>query len=788
MYNRQKGGDGIMENTGSFAISTEVKSKFKYDHLVYILLGFFMGQADLAAGLYPFSLVYWSLFVGYDNLLFFFVSLSIAAGLLFTGDLSNLSYCGGIIGLLFFKLFERKYEKRIWLMALLISFSFLITSFSFNYFREVLLYEYLLKTGESILIFLLIMITKKGIKDLSFTKKSLTDLEKVVVLLISAGLLIGLNFIPYYGVIINILILLIIVGATYANGINLGIFLAVIYGLIFVSCGIIPMVTMIKYIIYALVCALFVHKKKIWILAALLLSFLLYSGFAPSLYNIKITLLETGVVLCVFLLIPPFIWDYFFKRFAIAKPVVRGSEINRRYEQDFKQQLAELADVFTELSFTFEEVLPGEKKEKENRVNDFIYLFKNKNCKNCPRKRKCWFQNKEKTLEIIKNLLTAGLKKGKIDKKICEQYLGEICIYSKAILPGVKSSFELFQINNFWRNRLVEKQKTVSAQLAGMGNIVKEFSHNTSLAANYKISLHKIKNNLLKNNIDVYDICINSETRYGRVNILLKVEPCQGNRPCLNKILHILNSEFDYDFRLLNSKCGNILKERPCHLHYGPVGEYEIELFSLQKAVRKDISGDTLLHKKMKNGKDLIILCDGMGVGSKAAGESKRAVNLFKNIMEAGFNQKLAIKIINSALFLRNQEERFTTMDIAFFDTFTGKLEMEKIGAMTTFIKRGWDIITLRSSSLPAGIMESIETTSYTEKLKENDFVFMLSDGLLDAVPGMNDREEWFTQLLKKISFDEPREYTEYIMEVIENRARIKDDMSIIIFKIKGRK
>ncbi len=777
-----------MENISSLVIQKEVESKFKYDHLIFVLLAFFMGQADLTFGLYPFSLIYWSLFIGSNIYLFLFVSLSTVSGLVFAGGLYNLTYCAGIAGLLLYKIYSKKFESKEWLAAFFICLSYLFTSFTVNFFNNVLLYRYLLKAGESILIFMLILIVRNGSKEFSLIKKSLSKLEKLTVLIISIGVLLGLNAIPYYGVIINIIVLLIIIGSTYAAGTNLGLFLAAIYGLVFVSSGVIPMVAMTKYIIFALVCALFTHKKKIWMCLGFLLGFMLYSGFSPSMYDIKVTLIETGFVLLIFILMPPFIWDYLFKRFAVTSKIVKDAEINKRYEHSFKKQLRELSAVFSELSSTFQEVLPAEEKEKNNRIEDFIFLFKNKNCKKCTDKRKCWYNNKQKTYDVIENMLVAARKKGKIDSQICKQYLSEICKYSEDIVTGVQSSFELFQVNNFWRNRLIEKQKTVSDQLAGIGNIVEDFAHNTGLDFNYEVSVDKIKTKLTKNNINVCTININGKKGSHRVDIKMEIEPCRGNEPCSSKILNILNSEFDYNFRLLTNKCGNILKERPCFLHYGPTGLYKIDLAVSQRAITEDTSGDTMRHKKLDNGQDLVILSDGMGVGKRAARESKAAVNLFENIIRSGFNKDLAIKTINSALFLRNQEERFTTMDIAFFDTFSAELKMEKIGAMSTYIKRGWEVISLNSYSLPVGILEKIETCSCSKQLEEDDIVFMLSDGLLDAISGVDDREEWFKQLLRKISFTDPRDYTKYIEEVISKKGKINDDLSIVVFKVRKRK
>ena len=104
----------------------------------------------------------------------------------------------------------------------------------------------------------------------------------------------------------------------------------------------------------------------------------------------------------------------------------------------------------------------------------------------------------------------------------------------------------------------------------------------------------------------------------------------------------------------------------------------------------------------------MVVLSDGMGVGEKAASESQAAINLLESIIDAGFVPDLAIRTVNSALYLRNREESFTTLDICLFDTFSGKAVFSKIGAVDTYIKRGWELIRIESASLPAGILRGL--------------------------------------------------------------------------------
>ena len=264
------------------------------------------------------------------------------------------------------------------------------------------------------------------------------------------------------------------------------------------------------------------------------------------------------------------------------------------------------------------------------------------------------------------------------------------------------------------------------------------------------------------------------------------MEQCSGNCPCEGQVLELLNSVYEHNYRILKKCCGSKIKDENCEVLYGPVGKYSLSIANLLKpSSGADFSGDSFLHKGLKDGKDIVVISDGMGTGKKAAVESTAALSLLEKIIDAGFNQNLAVKTINSALFLRNQEETFTTLDIFLFDTFTGRAIFNKIGAMASYIKRNWELIKIDSASLPAGILEKIEVSTKEIELRVGDFVVMFTDGLLDIRYDIKDKEEWLRQILQNSSFDKAEEMCDYIQEVVMDfDGTISDDLTTVIIKV----
>ena len=81
-------------------------------------------------------------------------------------------------------------------------------------------------------------------------------------------------------------------------------------------------------------------------------------------------------------------------------------------------------------------------------------------------------------------------------------------------------------------------------------------------------------------------------------------------------------------------------------------------------------------------------LSDGMGTGEAAFKESEYVINFLEQFIEAGFSKKSAIKLINSVMLIRSEEQIYSTIDMSVINLHTGVCDFIKLGASTTFIKK----------------------------------------------------------------------------------------------------
>ena len=64
-------------------------------------------------------------------------------------------------------------------------------------------------------------------------------------------------------------------------------------------------------------------------------------------------------------------------------------------------------------------------------------------------------------------------------------------------------------------------------------------------------------------------------------------------------------------------------------------------------------------------------------------------IDLLEQFLGSGFDKETAIRLIHSSMLLQTEGQSSATVDLCMADLYTGDCEFLKIGASTTFLKRG---------------------------------------------------------------------------------------------------
>ncbi len=173
--------------------------------------------------------------------------------------------------------------------------------------------------------------------------------------------------------------------------------------------------------------------------------------------------------------------------------------------------------------------------------------------------------------------------------------------------------------------------------------------------------------------------------------------------------------------------------------------------------------------------KAFIIMSDGMGTGGRAAIDSAMTVELFSRLIRAGISPETALKITNTALSVKSDDESISTLDVAQIDLFSGETVILKAGAAPSFYTCAGRVRTVEPPSTPLGILSSVGFSRYNLRLRGGDMLIMVSDGILGS--GSN----WLRDEIKAARNPDAREFSELLLGTARRKCGEKyDDMTVL--------
>lgn len=202
----------------------------------------------------------------------------------------------------------------------------------------------------------------------------------------------------------------------------------------------------------------------------------------------------------------------------------------------------------------------------------------------------------------------------------------------------------------------------------------------------------------------------------------------------------------------------------------------------LMAADETRVSGDNYSVCEHGKGRTALILADGMGSGYRARQESAVVVELLESSLEAGFDIRSAVGLVNAAIASGREDCHPVTVDMCVLDRYLGVARFVKLGAAASFIRRGSDVEIIRSTSLPLGVLERADYDSVVKKLQDGDEIILVSDGVVEALDG-DDKEGQLRQMILDIKEKAPKAVAARLMEMVCtcNNRPLADDMSILV-------
>lgn len=578
----------------------------------------------------------------------------------------------------------------------------------------------------------------------------------------------------------DILIFVILIGAIYLGGIGTGTVVSIIISTVLVVIGYMPTSFVAIYVFAALIGGLFCNLERIGIIFATIFGLLL--GFA--LFNNKmIDMPIMGAYIgasFVSLCIPR---NYF----GMGNWFSYGCEMDEVHHLEHIQaiitdRLRSFSKAFASLGREFETIPLKNTVLDIRQMNELIEDTGENMCKDCAMQNFCW-------RDYIKDTYKSGYKMVEILENRGQFVAGDIpphfkksCINAESFAYTLSMKLDIFKQNCKWQKNFEDARGMIAEEFKGISESVRKLSQ--SIEGNF--SFNKEDERLVKEALQGFGIrtrdvmVLENNGRKCEVHIYCNYK---GESDYKDKVIEA--AECALELKLEIKKYGYFEEEKYCYFALGVKKQFSL-VINAQNQAKESVSGDSYSFMELTNGQYLMALADGMGSGHLAQQESKMTIELLENFLEAGFDNEVALRIINSALVLKSDVECYATMDMALIDQYTGVIEFLKMGASTSFIVRGDEVITVKASSLPIGILSHVDMVSCKKQLKDGDIVIMVTDGMLENKNDVLDREVTFKHFISEAKTNSPEYMAKFLLDKTRNLlvGEECDDMTIIVARI----
>lgn len=216
------------------------------------------------------------------------------------------------------------------------------------------------------------------------------------------------------------------------------------------------------------------------------------------------------------------------------------------------------------------------------------------------------------------------------------------------------------------------------------------------------------------------------------------------------------------------------------------------------RAVKENeaVSGDNYSIIQSDRGWMTVLLSDGMGSGPAAGADSSQVLEMMEKMLEAGFETDMAVSLVNSALLASEDasgRRNMSTLDICSLNLYQGMCVFRKVGAAASFLKSNSYVEQISLPGLPLGVLAAGEgeearqalRQSVSRELIDNDYIIMMSDGVLDALRE-GGYEEAMVHYLEGMREQHPEEMARNLLQFVLrcSQGRIMDDMTVLVLGV----
>ena len=480
------------------------------------------------------------------------------------------------------------------------------------------------------------------------------------------------------------------------------------------------------------------------------------------------------------------------KKFDARVLLGNSGEHRLNYYEEIKEKINAVAQTISDMNHNFF-IKNGEESEllnKEVYIDNFLEHLENYT-------ENIFYEDLIRNENLIGDFFESLIKDDVITEKetleIFRKYNNYILLRDKKlkddlqeIIKVANRTYKELQINSVKANVKKEEAEKLENELKNVTNMITSITKDEKELKKFEDKEKEISILLKGKMYPIKNVKVD-KCKNGKYIIELNLDYNEGS---IREKSKIANIEMLIS-RSLETKCSfQKDKKNPSTGEYMQVYSSE-DKFGLQVGsgkISKDgsgkVSGDSNLQIRLKDGKYLLAISDGMGSGETARKASKFVIDSLNTLLSNGFEQEETIQLINSELNFNKDSEMYATLDMSVLDLYSGNILISKNGACNTYIKNKKMVNVYRGSSLPVGIVQDAKLDTNEAELAEGDIILMCSDGLLEAKD--EHKKDWIEEFLKNVNTNNVQKIADLIInEAIDNSfGTPKDDITVIVAKI----
>ena len=399
-------------------------------------------------------------------------------------------------------------------------------------------------------------------------------------------------------------------------------------------------------------------------------------------------------------------------------------------------------------------------------------------CRSCALQAACWQRDYVSTFNALNDALPAMVERGKGEGGDFPAYFANRCLHFNDFLSAANEELSALLYRRQLQSRLRDNRAAVCRQYAELAGVLGEAAAELSA----ELVPDPVREKRLRQHLTAQGIECRLAAYYDQAGHLRIELEGAGLAPLRKpEAVDRLSKLMNFPLRPLDETRRDqlvLVQSEPLMAVAGA---------AVQKKDGQAVSGDTGAWFKHDDGSLYVLLCDGMGSGAPAQRESTLAVRLLEQFLRAGVRPENALRTLNSALALRNDEAAggFTTIDLLRVDLFTGEAWVYKYGAAPTYVKKGAAVSRITGAALPAGLTSgdgaAPDTTSL--HLESGDCVLLVTDGVAGG-----EGDQWIRDKLAAFDGGSPRELAQAVLDTSTQQVgAAADDRTVLALKLTKR-